>query len=210
MCLMHCMLNAPVRRESDINELELLAKVAQGDRAAFKVLFDLHSPQVYSVCLRMLGNARDAEEISQDVFVTLWQKAKTIRGEARLATWLHRVCVNKSINHRKRGGVFSRFKQIMSIDTEDVSLADQLPAPESERPDSKLESREAGDQLAELMAEIPARQREIYLLHKLEGLSYKEIAEELNITLASVESLMHRAKQNLQTVMLKRFKNRRK
>ena len=58
---MHCMLNAPVRRESDINELELLTKVAQGDRSAFKVLFDLHSPQVYGVCLRMLGNARDAE-----------------------------------------------------------------------------------------------------------------------------------------------------
>ncbi len=207
---MNCMLNAPVRRETDINELELLAKVAQGDRSAFKVLFDLHSNHVYNVCYRMLGNAGDAEEISQDVFVTLWQKAKSIRGDARLSTWLHRVAVNKSINYRKRGGVFSRIKQIMSIDTEEVSLAEQLPAPEAERPDIKLESREAGEQLAELMAEIPERQREIYLLHKLEGLSYKEIAEEMNITLASVESLVHRAKLNLQKVMLRRFKNRRK
>ncbi|MGB5105869.1 MAG: RNA polymerase sigma factor [Candidatus Zixiibacteriota bacterium] len=204
------MLNAPVRPETDINELELLAKIAQGDRSAFKVLFDLHSAHVYNVCYRMLGNAGDAEEISQDVFVTLWQKAKSIRGDARLSTWLHRVAVNKSINHRKRGGVFSRIKQIMSIDTEEVSLAEQLPAPEAERPDIKLESREAGEQLAELMTELPDRQREIYLLHKLEGLSYKEIAEEMEITLASVESLMHRAKQNLQKVMLKRFKNRRK
>ncbi len=204
------MLNAPVRRESDINELELLAKVAQGDRSAFKMLFDSHSNHVYSVCLRMLGNPGDAEEISQDVFLTLWQKASSVRGEAKLSTWLHRVAVNKSINYRKRGGVFSRIKQIMSIDTEDVSLAEQLPAPESERPDMKLESREAGEQLAELMAELPGRQREIYLLHKLEGLSYKEIAEEMDLSLSSVESLIHRAKQNLQKVMLKRFKNKRK
>ncbi len=204
------MLNAPVRRESDINELELLTKVAQGDRSAFKSLFDLHSTHVYNICYRMLGNGNDAEEISQDVFLTLWQKAATVRGDARLSTWLHRVAVNKSINHRRRGGVFSRLKQIMSIDTEEVSLAEQLPAPESERPDSRLESKEAGEQLAELMADLPGRQREIYLLHKLEGLSYKEIAEETNLSLASVESLMHRAKQNLRKTMLKRFKNRRK
>lgn len=204
------MLNASVRRESDINELELLARVAQGDRSAFKALFDLHSSHIYNVCYRMLGNAGDAEEISQDVFLTLWQKAKSVRGDAKLSTWLHRVAVNKSINHRKRGGVFSRIKQIMSIDTGEVSLAEQLPAPESERPDRELESREAGEQLAEVMADLPGRQREIYLLHKLEGLSYKEIAEELDITLSSVESLMHRAKQNLQKVMLKRLKNKRK
>lgn len=204
------MLNAPVRRESDINELELLAKVAQGDRSAFKALFDAHSNHVYSVCFRMLGNPGDAEEISQDVFLTLWQKANSVRGEAKLSTWLHRVAVNKSINYRKRGGVFSRIKQIMSIDTEEISLAEQLPAPDSERPDMKLESREAGEQLTDLMKELPERQREIYLLHKLEGLSHKEIAEEMDLSLSSVESLMHRAKQNLQKVMLKRFKNRRK
>lgn len=204
------MLNAPVRRESDINELELLAKVAQGDRTAFKALFDSHSSYVYNVCYRMLGNAADAEEISQDVFLTLWQKAKSVRGDAKISTWLHRVAINKSINHRKRGGVFSRIKQIMSIDTEEVSLAEQLPAPEAERPDMKLETREAGEQLASLMAELPDRQREIYLLHKLEGLSYKEISEEMELSLSSVESLMHRAKQNLQKVMLKRFKNKRK
>lgn len=204
------MLNAPVRRESDINELELLAKVSQGDRSAFKTLFDTHSTHVYNICLRMLGNPGDAEEVSQDVFMTLWQKADSVRGESRLSTWLHRVAINKSINFRKRGGVLNRLKQIMSIDTEDVSLSEQLPAPETERPDRALESNQATEELAALMAEIPSRQREIYLLHKLEGFSYNEIAEDLNISLASVESLMHRAKENLKKAVLRRVKNRRK
>lgn len=204
------MFNAPVGRDTDINELEQVAKVSQGDRAAFKLLFDLHSAHVYNLCYRMLGNAGDAEEITQDVFLTFWQKAGAVRGDSKLSTWLHRVAVNKSINFRKRGGVFSRIKQIMSIDTEETSLAEQLPAPESERPDRTLEATETGRELAELMAEIPPRQREIYLLHKLEGLSYKEIAVETNMSLASVESLMHRAKLSLQKAMLKRHKNRRK
>ncbi len=204
------MLKAPVPGESNIDERELIACVAKGDRSAFKTLFDRHSPTIYSLCLRLLGNADDAHEIAQDVFVTFWQKAESLRGESKLSTWLHRVAVNKSINFRKRGGVMAKIKQIMSIDTEEVSLEEQLPAPESERPDRQLETQEARIELAELMASVPARQREVYLLHKLEGLSYQEIAEQLSLTVPTIESLMHRAKQNLQKAMLAKFQKRRK
>ncbi len=204
------MLKAPVPGESNIDERELIACVAKGDRSAFKTLFDRHSPTTYNLCLRLLGNADDAHEIAQDVFVTFWQKAESLRGESKLSTWLHRVAVNKSINFRKRGGVMAKIKQIMSIDTEEVSLEEQLPAPEGERPDRQLESQEARTELAELMASVPARQREVYLLHKLEGLSYQEIAEQLSLTVPTIESLMHRAKQNLQKAMLTKFQKRRK
>lgn len=196
--------------EANIDERELIVAVAKGDRAAFKTLFDRHSPTTYNLCLRLLGNPDDAHEVAQDVFVTLWQKAASLRGESKLSTWLHRVAVNKSINFRKRGGLLSKLKQIVSIDTDEVSLEQQLPAPETDRPDRQLETAEARIELAELMANVPERQRTVYLLHKLEGLSYQEIAEQLNLTIPSIESLMHRAKENLQKAMLANFHKRRK
>ncbi len=204
------MLNAPVRNNELIPEQELVARVAQGDRSAFKQLYDLHSDYIYSLCLRMLGNSDDALEISQDVFVTLWRKAASVRGESRLRTWLHRVAINKSINFRKRGGVLSRIKQIMSIDTDEVSLTDQLPAPQSSEPDSQLEAKETRNELATLMADLPERQREAFLLHKLEGMSYKEIAEEMSLSLPAVESLIHRAKLSLKEKLIKKSQRRRK
>ncbi len=198
------MLNAPVRDNISKDEPELITRVADGDRAAFRVLFDRHASQVQTLCRRLLGNNDDAQEVAQDVFVSLWQKAATLRGESRLSTWLHRVAVNKAINFRKSGKLFSRFRQILSIDTEELDLAEQLPAPESSRPDRQREKQRARVDLAELMATLPERQRDVYLLHKLEGLSYQEVCRELGLTQAAVESLMHRAKAGLHKAMLKK------
>lgn len=204
------MFNAPVRNDDNIPELDLLARIADGDRSAFRQLYDIHSDYIYNLCFRMLGNSDDAHEVAQDVFVALWRKAHSIRGESRLRTWLHRVAVNRSINFRKRGGVLSRMKQIMSIDTEKTSLSEQLPAPASTQPDTRLESKEAKVLLAELMSDLPERQREAFLLHKLEGLSYREIAEEMGLSLPAIESLIHRAKLKLKDRLVKKSRQERK
>lgn len=204
------MLDATVRNDADINEVELLQQVASGNRAAFKILYDIHSANVYKLTVRLLGNPDDAAEITQDIFLSLWKNAGRIRGDSKLSTWLYRVAVNKAINFRKRGGVFTQLKQILSLGDEDDSLVEQLPAAETARPDRQWEARQAEVKLADLLAGLPQRQREIYLQHKLEGLSYKEIAEEMKISLGSVESVMHRAKENLQKIMVKRLKKKSK
>ncbi len=197
------MLSTTVPGEQDIQELELIRRVAAGERAAFKLLFDIHSPRVLNFLLRLVGNHDDAEELTQDVFLSLWRHADTLRGESKLSTWLYRVSVNKAINFKKRGGLFFQVKQLFSLDAEDEAIADKLPASEADSPDRKIEIKEARLELAELMALLPKRQRDAYLLHKLEGLSYKEIAGELHVSLGTVESLMHRAKENLQKAILK-------
>lgn len=197
-----------MRNDADKNEVELLQQVASGNRAAFKILYDVHSVGIYKLAVRLLGNTDDGAEITQDIFLSLWKNAGRIRGDSKLSTWLYRVAVNKAINFRKRGGVFTQLKQILSSDDLDDSLIEQLPAAESSRPDRQWEARHAETQLADLLAELPQRQREIYLLHKLEGLSYKEIAEEMKISLGSVESVMHRAKENLQKIMVKKLKKK--
>jgi RNA polymerase sigma-70 factor (ECF subfamily) len=204
------MLNAAVRDDQNKDEAVLLQQVASGSRVAFKILFDAHSTAVLNLSMRLTGNRDDAEEIAQDVFIALWKNAGLIRGDSKLSTWLYRVTMNRAINFRNRGGIFSQVKQLLSLDTDAGALAEQLPAPETAQPDRQLEQKRASVQVADLLAELPKRQREIYVLHKLEGLSYKEIADELRISLASVESVMHRAKENLRKFMVKSFKKGRK
>jgi RNA polymerase sigma-70 factor (family 1) len=200
------MLDTTVHSQADIQERELIRKVAAGERTAFKQLFDSHSPRVHNLLLRLVGNRDDAEELTQDVFLSLWKHAGSIRGESKLSTWLYRVAANKAINFKKRGGLLFHFKQLFSLEADDESIIDRLPAAAADSPDRQLEMREAQVQLADLLGTLPQRQREVYLLHKLEGLSYNEIAEELHVTLGTIESLMHRAKENLQKVMLKKVR----
>lgn len=200
------MLDIRVHDVTDIQEQELTRRVAAGERVAFKQLFDLHSQRVHSLLLRLVGNSDDAEELTQDVFLSLWNHAASLRGESKLSTWLYRVAVNKAINFKKRSGLFFQIKQLFSLDAENESIIDQLPAAAADSPDRRIEIREAQIQLADLLGTLPRRQREVYLLHKLEGLSYNEIAEQLHVSLGTIESLMHRAKENLQKVMLKKVR----
>lgn len=200
------MLDTTVHGVTDIQEQELIRKVAAGERAAFKQLFDMHSPRVHGLLLRLVDNQSDAEELAQDVFLSLWKHAESLRGESKLSTWLYRVAVNKAINFKKRSGLFFQIRQLFSLEVDDESIIDRLPAAAADSPDRQLEMREAQVQLADLLGTLPHRQREVYLLHKLEGLSYNEIAEELHVTLGTIESLMHRAKENLQKVMLKKVR----
>lgn len=192
--------------EVNIEERELVRRVAAGERAAFKQLYDSHSPRVHNLLLRLVGNRDDADELTQDVFLSLWKHAQSLRGESKLSTWLYRVSVNKVINFKKRGGLFFQIKQIFSLEADEESIIDRLPAPAADSPDRQLQMREAQTQLVDLLGTLPQRQREVYLLHKLEGLSYNEIAEDLHVTLGTVESLMHRAKGNLQKMMVKRVR----
>jgi len=200
------MLGTRVHDYTDTLERELIHRVAAGERSAFKQLYDTHSPRVLSLLLRLVGNRDDAEELVQDVFLSFWNHAESLRGESKLSTWLYRVAVNRAINFKKRGGLLFQIKQLFSLETDEESLIDRLPASESDSPDRQLEMKQAQTQLADLLATLPERQREVFLLHKLEGLSYNEIAEELHVTLGTVESLMHRAKENLQKVMLKKVR----
>jgi RNA polymerase sigma-70 factor (ECF subfamily) len=200
------MLDTTVHSEADIHEQELIRKVATGDRAAFKQLFDSHSARVHNLLLRLVGNRDDADELTQDVFLSLWKHAESLRGESKLSTWLYRVAVNKAINFKKRSGLFFQIRQLFSLEGDDESIIDRLPAAPADSPDRQFEIKEAQIQLADLLGTLPHRQREVYLLHKLEGLSYNEIAEELHVTLGTIESLMHRAKENLQKVMLKKVR----
>ena len=185
-----------------VDDQELTQKIAAKDEGAFKHLVELYRSSVLNTCYRILGNREDAEDVAQEVFVKVYRKAKSFRGESRLSTWLYRVAVNLSLN-QLRNRRWNRYLDILTFSedrTEEITNA--LEAPERDRPDLQFEEKERQRILTEALGTLKGKQRVAIILHKFEGLSHQEIAEIMHVSPSSVESLIHRANRNLQKKLI--------
>lgn len=181
---------------------ELIRRIATKDHLAFKALVEQYQSSVLSICYQILGNHQDAEDAAQEVFVKVYQKAKSFRTGSKISTWLYRIAVNLSLNHRRKQK-WNRYLDILAFSKDKrEEPANVFEAPEDDRPDRQFEKKERSRILTKALDALPERQRAAMILGKIEGLSYQEIAEVLQTSLASVESLMHRAKLNLQKKLL--------
>ncbi len=158
-----------------------------------RILFDRYHSSIFNLCMRLLGNREEAEDVTQDVFVRALKAYHRFRGDANPGTWLFRIAVNLSLNHQRR----KKRLRWLSLDvfieqTGGSSLTDQgmLPGDVMER--SELEHI-----VQKAINRLPERQRVALILSRYEGLSYQQIAEAMDSTVPSVESLLHRAKLNL-------------
>lgn len=160
---------------------------ASGDRRAFERLYRAHVDRVFSICVRMLGDRMLAEEVTQDVFVRVWEKLPGFRGDSAFSTWLHRVAVNVVLTRRKAVGV----QHDRTIDDEDAIDATQS------RPVS------VGDRLdlEAAIALLPAGARQIFVLHDVEGFTHEEIGEQLGITSGGSKAQLHRARLLLRAAL---------
>ena len=160
---------------------------AAGDRRAFERLYRAHVDRVFSICARMLGDRVSAEEVTQDVFVRVWDKLPGFRGESAFATWLHRVAVNVILTQRKAVGVH----QARTVDDEQaVDRAPAAPVSVGDRID--LESA---------MARLPTGARRIFVLHDVEGFTHEEIGLRLGITPGGSKAQLHRARMLLRAAL---------
>lgn len=159
-----------------------VARAAAGDVRAFEELYRAHLPRVHSLVRRMTGG-RDADEITQDVFVRLWQKLGTFRGDAAFATWLHRLAVNVVIE-RFRGEQTRRKRFYDGVDVFEV-----LPGPAA-TPDLSMDFEAA-------LEKLPDGAREIFVLHDVEGHKHHEIATLLEISAGTSKAQLHRARMLL-------------
>jgi RNA polymerase sigma-70 factor (ECF subfamily) len=158
------------------------ALAAQGDVSAFERLYRAHLPRVHSLVRRMTAG-RDADELTQDVFVRAWQKLSSFRGDAAFGTWLHRLAVNVVIE-RFRSDAQRRQRM---VDGEDVFAGIAAPA----RPhDSSLDVEAA-------LQRLPDGAREIFVLHDVEGYKHHEIAALLDISPGTSKAQLHRARMML-------------
>jgi RNA polymerase sigma-70 factor (ECF subfamily) len=155
-----------------------------------------HKRMVYNTSLGIVQNTADAEDIAQEVFIQVINSIHEFKGDSKLSTWLYRITVTKSLDHLRAKKRKKRFAFVQSLFGEN----NELTAEQSTfvHPGVQLENKERAAVLFKALARLPENQKAAFILHKTEGLSYQEVAETLNISVSSVESLMFRAKNNLQ------------
>jgi len=177
---------------------DVLERVAGGDVESFGVLVGRHEKRLLSLCRRLLGDAEEARDAAQDVFLKLFRKAGAVEPRGQLFTLLYRIGVNHCLNRLRRRRVvrFLGFADLAGA-AADENAAFEPADEDAPDPAARLEARERWQETRRLIAALPPGQRAVLVLAKLEGLSYRRIAEVLGITESAVESRLFRAMQTL-------------
>lgn len=176
-------------------DLQLTRAAGEGDMAAFEEIYNRHHRRVYSICLRMLQNASEAEDLTQDVFIQLYRKIGSFRGDSAFTTWLHRMTVNQVLMHfRKRTVKFEKT-------TEEGETPDQIVTgtanPHKMQIVDKLALENAIDQL-------PDGYKNVFVLHDVEGFEHEEVARILGCSVGTSKSQLHKARLKLQKLLRKK------
>ena len=186
-----------------MEEVDLIQKLREGDKLAFSELLRLYKNRVLNTCYRFLLNREDAEDVSQEVFIEVFQSIRSFRGDSKLATWIYRLAVSKSLDEIKKR---NRKKRITSIGKmlhlEEV--ANWISG--GVMPDKALHEKETMKEVMQALNSLPDNQRVAFTLSKIDGYTNPEIAEIMNLSLSSIDSLLHRAKINLQKKLDHYFK----
>lgn len=182
-----------------LNEWELIERLKQGDEAAFKQIVESSQGLVYNTALGIVQNPEDAEDVAQEVFVQLYESIKGFKGESKLSTWLYRVTVSKAMDHLRKKKRKKRFAFVQSL----FGMNDELvhDPPDFVHPGVTLDNKEKAKELFKAINELPEKQKTAFTLNRIEGLSYQEISEIMKLSVASVESLLHRARKNLRKTL---------
>ena len=187
-----------------MTENELIEGLVKHDRNAIRILVDNHKKKVIKTAYYFTQNMEDAEELSQDVFMDVIGSIKHFRKKSSLSTWIYRITVNRSLSHlrkNRRQKIFNSIEDIFHKRPDDLVSASRGPLTTT----SRLEENERRELLNRSIRSLPENQRITFILSKYEGLSYKEIAEVMNLSISSIESLLHRAKLNLQKKLAHQF-----
>lgn len=185
---------------------KLIESLRQGSQLAFSQLIDSYQNRVFSTCLNFVYNTQDAEDLAQEVFLEVYRSIGKFKGDAKLSTWIYRISVSKSLEHIRK---FKRKKRSGTL----LSLAGlqeagwDVKANEIDHPGVQLENKERAATLFRAIASLPESQRTAFTLNKVEGRSYQEVAELMEVSLSSVEALIFRARKNLKKRLENHYKN---
>lgn len=178
-----------------MNELELTARLKQGDEAAYKYMVTTWQDMVYNTALGLVQNEMDAEDVAQDVFIKAWESIAGFKGESKVSTWLYRITITKSLDYLRSKKRKKRFAYVSSIFGPDNKLL--IDPPEFLHPGVVAENRERSIELFKAMDKLPEQQKTAFVLTRLEGLGHKDVSDIMNTTVPAVESLLQRARVNL-------------
>lgn len=187
-----------------MNEQELILRLRTGDEKAYKYLVDNFQDRVFNTVISIVQNAQDAEDVSQEVFIQVYRSIHSFKGESQLSTWIYRIATTRSLDLLRSRKSKKRFAFVQSIFGKKDELAHDPP--DFYHPGVALEKKEDSRLLAKAVSRLPENQRIAFTLNKLEDLSYQQVSDVMNTTVSAVESLLHRAKQNLRKELEKQIK----
>jgi len=178
-------------------EAEAIQRARNGDREVFEYLYRLHSRRVYAVCLRMVGNTAEAEDLTQETFLLLLRKIHTFRGESAFSTWLHRLAVNLVLMRlRKKSPPIVSIEAASDPDDESASPSIDIGAP-----DLLLEGSIDRINLERCLKRLPAGYRAIFVWHDIQGYQHNEIAEIMGRSVGVSKSQLHKARTRLRELL---------
>jgi RNA polymerase sigma-70 factor (ECF subfamily) len=178
--------------KSQPGDVELARKSAEGDIEAFEQLYRRHFRRVYSLCLRMLSNPTEAEDMTQEVFIQLFNKIGSFRGESAFTTWLHRMTVNQVLMHfRKRS---TRSEMLTEEGETPVQIVTGTENPNAMPVVDKIALERA-------ISELPQGYRTVFVLHDVEGYDHQEIAQMLGFAEGTSKSQLHKARLKLRQML---------
>ncbi|HHY17921.1 MAG TPA: sigma-70 family RNA polymerase sigma factor [Firmicutes bacterium] len=175
------------------NEEVIVEKASKGDIEAFEALVTAYEKSLYNIAFRMVSNSEDAMDIVQDVFLKAYQALPEFRGDSRFSTWIYRVCVNASLDYLRK----NRKVKVYSLDAPVVFPDSEVQRQIEDSGDSTediVESQFLGQRVLGVLNDLDSHYRTILILCDVQGYSYKEISEILDISLGTVKSRIHRAR----------------
>ena len=190
-----------------LDETTTIKKIAQGDEEALELVYDRYSEVVYNTLISYTKNAEDAEELLQDVFISIFDTALKFRFDSSLSTWIYRITVNKALdflrkkNTAKRKGIFS---SLYRKDSGEL----QFDHSHFDHPGVKMENVEDARYLFHAVGQLSDNQKTVFILTQIEQLPQQDVAEIMKMSRKAVESLLQRAKANLRLILEKHYPER--
>jgi len=173
-------------------DLALVERCRRGDLAAFEELYRTYSGRLYSLALRMVGNPADAEDLLQEIFLSAHRKLEGFRGEAALGTWLYRLATNHCLDYLRSRA--ARAGQVTDTLDEEPMLTDTGSRRIAEQTVAKMDLERA-------VAQLPEGARAAFVLHDVQGLEHREVADVLGIAEGTSKSQVHKARLRLRAIL---------
>ena len=185
-----------------MNENEQIQNIKNGDKNAFRDFVDTYKKFVINICFKYVNNEDDANDIAQEVFIEVYRTIGKFRGDSKISTWLYRISTNWSLNFLRDNKKYSSLESYSKDQNYILNVSsDSIPNPEQ-----NTLNNEKANILDKAINSLPDNQKAAFILNKKDDLSYLEISRILGLSVKAVESLIVRAKKNLQKLLINYYK----
>jgi RNA polymerase sigma-70 factor (ECF subfamily) len=186
-----------------MSEADAIRLAKQGNAGAFERIYRLHNRRVYALCMRMVGNTAEAEDLTQDAFLQLFRKIGTFRGESAFSTWLHRLAVNVVLMKlRKKTLVETSLDETNDPDDESSGLRKEIGGP-----DLLLTGSIDRVHLQRAIEQLPPGYKQVFVLHDIQGFEHNEIAGLMHCSIGNSKSQLHKARMRLRDLLQETLRN---